>query len=44
MAFNSIDEKKLFIGDPALQTGTDEIDFREIVKVTDRITASAAIE
>jgi Ferritin-like len=42
--FNTIDEKKLFIGNPDLQTGPDEIDFREIIKVTDRHTASAAID
>jgi Ferritin-like len=42
--FDSIDEKTLFIGDPALQTGQDEIDFREIVKVTDRQSAKAAID
>ena len=42
--FDTIDEKRLFIGDPALQTGPGEIDFKEILKVTDRITAKAAIE
>jgi hypothetical protein len=42
--FETIDEKTLFIGDKALQTGTDEIDFREIKKVTDRSSALAAIK
>ena len=41
--FLSIDEKKLFIGDPALQTGPDQIDFREIKIVKDRASAAAAI-
>jgi hypothetical protein len=42
--FLTIDEKKLFIGDPELQTGTDQIDFREIIKVTDRRSAGDAID
>ncbi len=42
--FSSIDETTLFIGNPSLQMGPDEIDFREIIKVTDRQSALAAIE
>src|SRR5450432_1377604 len=42
--FSTIDEKKLFIGDPNLQTGPDEIDFKEILKVQDRKSAQAAID
>jgi Ferritin-like len=42
--FNTIDEKKLFIGDPGWQTGPDQIDFKEIIKVTGRASAKAAID
>jgi Ferritin-like len=41
--FNSISEKELFIGNPDLQMGQDEIDFHEIIKVVDRKTANEAI-
>jgi len=41
--FKSIDEKTLFIGNHNLQTGSDEIDFKEIIRVTDRESAIAAI-
>ena len=39
-----IDEKKLFIGNPNLQIGEEEADFPELIKVSDRQTAVAAIE
>ena len=42
--FTVLDEKKLFIGNPDLQTGTDQIDFREIIEVKDRASAQAAID
>ncbi len=42
--FLAIDEKKLFIGDPELQTGPETIDFREIIRVTDRKSAVDAID
>jgi hypothetical protein len=40
----AIDEKELFIGDPNLQIGKEEIDFHEIIKIYDRSSAIDAID
>jgi hypothetical protein len=42
--FQNINEKTLFIGNHDLQLGQEEIDFREIIKVTDRDSALEAIK
>jgi hypothetical protein len=42
--FQSLAEEDLFIVDPDLQIGSDTIDFPEIIKVTDRTSAIAAID
>ncbi|HEV7621388.1 MAG TPA: ferritin-like domain-containing protein [Flavisolibacter sp.] len=42
--FESMEEIKLFIGNPDWQTGPEEIDFKEIIKVVDRKTAFEAID
>ncbi len=42
--FKMIPEKELFIVDPELQIGNDIIDFPEIIKITDRASAIAAID
>ncbi len=41
--FNNINEEYLFIGNPELQMGQDDIDFREIIKISNRQSALEAI-
>jgi hypothetical protein len=41
---SALPERQLFVGDPALQMGTEEIDFQEIVKVINCETALRGID